>query len=164
MTKMAIQALMTGNADQRWRSSSRACRQAASSCWRASRVARRWSRSAHHCAVRAGFGWLRRPPRRLGPHRIGLRSGTVRAPGGLPSGIFQLPLCPDLAAFIAQLRFGAAQGPFFTSQCPVCGFVGPARGLTRTFLGGGDEGQHRVFVGQLGVFKDPAGPFSAVVC
>ena len=55
MTKMAIQALTTGNADQHWRSSSRACRQAASSGWRAAKVARRRSRSARHCAVRAAL-------------------------------------------------------------------------------------------------------------
>ena len=58
-----------------------------------------------------GFGW---PPLRLGSPLIGLRSGTVHTPGGLPSGIFQLPLFPDLAACIAELRFGAPQGPFFS--------------------------------------------------
>jgi hypothetical protein len=63
-----------------------------------------------------GFGWLGWPPRRLGTRLIGLLRGTVRAPGGLPSGIFQLPLCPDLAACIAQLAFGAAQGPFCSCQ------------------------------------------------
>ena len=52
---------------------------------------------------------------------------------------------------------------FSVASDPLAAGVGQTRGLTRTFLGACDEGQHRICVGQLGVFKDPAGPFSAVV-